>query len=299
MAMYNISPKEPDLVEFIIETSKRGDLTPQQSGSLIGRQIAVQKALELHLEGIEGEGPDFPRIFKGLKNSAVERLYLGGNLLGDSNLRSLAGVLKKTNIKLLDLSTNNITNVGAGALKQKLIGNKTMVALNLQHNSLSDEGIKELVDLGGRKEDQAQALEKLDVSSNGIGPAGILDLVEGIAENFPKLHILRLQNNQLGDKGAENLTRLPRKNHFTELDLSNNEIGDNGAKEVAKIIANASHLEKINLSGNRIGKEGFKALLSAIKKSHIKEVNLDHNGLDQKQLKKLQEALGKNKRHSA
>lgn len=299
MSMFNISPNEPDLVEFIIETSKRGDLTPQQSGSLIGRQIAAQKAVELHLEGIEGEGPDFPRIFKGLKNSQVERLYLRGNFLDDRNLSSLTGVLKKTKINLLDLSMNSITQVGAEALKQKLIGNNTIVVLNLHHNSLSDEGIKRLVDLGGRKEDQAQALEKLDVSSNEIGPAGALDLVEGIAENFPKLHILKLQNNHLGDKGAENLTRLPRKNHFTELDLSNNEIGDSGARAVAKIIANASHLEKINLSGNRIGKEGFKALLSAVKKSHIREVNLDLNGLEEKQLQKLAAALTKNKRHSS
>ena len=88
--------------------------------------------------------------------------------------------------------------------------------LNLQGNSISDEGVEFLAEAylhGQEKEgngpsrtgaqDVYACLQVLNLSDNSIGPAGVCSLSRAFcAGACPWLQILNLQKNRMGDEGA-------------------------------------------------------------------------------------------------
>ncbi|XP_068193850.1 MHC class II transactivator isoform X2 [Antennarius striatus] len=97
-----------------------------------------------------------------------------------------------------------------------------------------------------------------------------------LAEGVPavkKLHMLELE---LGpERGPLALPKLwellPGLHNLRHLDLENNKIGDNGAEELAEVVVSLFYLEVLNLSQNCIGDHGVKkvaAMLGKLPKLH-------------------------------
>ena len=86
------------------------------------------------------------------------------------------------------------------------------------------------------------------------------------AVNNYEVKVLWLNNNQLGDAGAEAIAGMLRTNHsLTLLELVGNKIGDAGAEAIgAMLCTNRSSLTKLNLHGNKISDDGKKALREAV-----------------------------------
>ena len=88
--------------------------------------------------------------------------------------------------------------------------------------------------------------ERLDLSSCKINDEAAGDLADALKEN-DYIKIVDLNNNAIGDKGAEKLAELM----LNELNLSNNKIGPIGCEALSQ-----STVTRLILTGNPIGPEG-------------------------------------------
>eukprot|EP00962_Isochrysis_galbana_P029600 scaffold9486_cov90-Isochrysis_galbana.AAC.2 len=109
----------------------------------------------------------------------------------------------------------------------------------------------------------------------------------------PKLRMLDLSCNSIGDEGARALVgALPRTTVLKGLSLGNNSIGDEGARALAGALPSATALEKLSLFNNSIGDEGARALAGALPRATaLKELYLNNNSIGAEGVRALAGAL--------
>ena len=79
------------------------------------------------------------------------------------------------------------------------------------------------------------------------------------------LALFRLENNNIGDRGAIALSKALEDNDtLLSLHLENNNISREGAYTLGEMISNKYKLSKLNLNLNPIGDEGFSRIARGI-----------------------------------
>ncbi|XP_049477179.1 nucleotide-binding oligomerization domain-containing protein 2 [Panthera uncia] len=131
------------------------------------------------------------------------------------------------------------------------------VALQLDHNSVGDVGVEQLLPC-------LDVCKALYLRDNNISDRGICKLVEH-ALHCEQLQKLALFNNKLTDGCAHSVARLLAcRQNFLALRLGNNHITASGAQVLAEgLRANAS-LQFLGFWGNKVGDEGAQALAEAL-----------------------------------
>jgi len=91
--------------------------------------------------------------------------------------------------------------------------------------------------------------------------------ISGALTMCPRLGVLALGKNNIGDEGAKILS-LSLMSHcaIATLDLRDNGIGSNGAGELAELCAQNTNVAELRLGGNEVGGTGAVALADAIDK---------------------------------
>ncbi|MBY0228887.1 MAG: TIGR02996 domain-containing protein [Gemmataceae bacterium] len=112
-------------------------------------------------------------------------------------------------------------------------------------------------------------LASLDLSDNGMEPAGLRALLAG--SDGPRT--LRLAWCWIGDEGASLLAGWPGLARVRRLDLSSCRIGNAGLKALAAS-PHLSSLEALDLSGNHFAASGMKALLRSPLESRLRWLSL-------------------------
>lgn len=236
--------------------------------SLANNQLGEDGALELAktrtIKYLSVENNHIPAqgIYALIKNTTLEGLFVGGNTINDTVLRSLsnnqtlhdlslincqiddegaqilANSYQYNKLSWLELGDNHIGLKGLKALSQV---SRNFGYLGLSSNNVTDEGVALI--------SQAAVLE-IDLSGNQISDVGVQALVKN--EYF---EVVYLFNNHIGDAGAIALANA----HLPELrflNLGMNKIGDAGA--VA--FANHPNLIGLFLYGNNLHDEAAFAL---------------------------------------
>lgn len=108
-----------------------------------------------------------------LKGSSVTAIQLRGSPLGQSGAAALVPALTK--LHTLGLGSCRVGDAGAKIIADVLLPASKLQSLDLAHNSLSDDGVRQLA--AALKKGAAEGgLQNLDLSWNGIGPRGELCL---------------------------------------------------------------------------------------------------------------------------
>lgn len=138
-------------------------------------------------------------------------------------------------------------------------------------------------------------LRQLDARYNGFGTRGARMLAEairgeGMAKALPKLTVLNLGTNALGDDGVRALARA-FPNAIESLDLSENQIGANGARALADVLAmRDTSLLTLDLRDNVVGNEGARALAAALRSNAtLRTLNLERNVISDEGARALSE----------
>jgi Ran GTPase-activating protein (RanGAP) involved in mRNA processing and transport len=124
-------------------------------------------------------------------------------------------------------------------------------------NWVADAGLMALAGAG------LPRLRRLDLSSNGIGPAGVSALAA--SPLVAQLDALLLSHNPVGPDGAGALAaseHLCERGHLTTVELYGCELGDAGVASLAAAPW-ASLLRRLYLGDNGIGEEGVEALVES------------------------------------
>ncbi|KAL1465590.1 hypothetical protein WDU94_005145 [Cyamophila willieti] len=126
------------------------------------------------------------------RNNSLTLLYLRKLKLSDHDVEDIcSGLNLHPDLKLLDLSCNNISDFGAGFIIKYAARNKRLRGLFLAHNRLSDDSSYSLSCIL-----PASKIAMLDVSYNDITDRGLLCFLD-ILGPAPQLHIL-LWGNKIG-----------------------------------------------------------------------------------------------------
>ena len=189
-------------------------------------------------------------------SSALTRLALSDNDLGDSGLSAVAAAAEGANaLADLDLSRNAGTGARRGwmgrsgnTLGSLIAVSTTLTALNLQWNTLAGPAALEIA----RALLRNTTLTSLNLGWNGFGKCGAVDvigraLVSGIGARVADCSAAARH----GGCGLR------------ELDLSFNAISDRQALQLAECLARNSRLLRLRLDGNPLMMSGVAALRRA------------------------------------
>jgi hypothetical protein len=212
-------------------------------------------------------------ILVGLRN-----LDLSGNRIGPSGAAHLSTFLKlhKT-IDFLDLSGNGIGSIGAEHLVRGLLPSKALRTLDLSDNDLGDSGVLALIPAL-----RTCRLLQLSLRNNGISEIGVWEELAEFLSGDPKLEVLELSENGLGDAGATVLaSSLSGNKTLRHLILRKCRIGNAGAKALAGHLSRNTELWVLNLAGNRDMKdEGAVAFAGLIaKNTSLRFLDLSYSGM--------------------
>ncbi|KAI8597484.1 hypothetical protein EDD21DRAFT_407566 [Dissophora ornata] len=182
--------------------------------------------------------------------------------IGASDFRELVKSLKTNNpLTTLNLQHNSIGNEGALALSEALKTNITLITLNLWRNSIEKEGALALSEALKTN----TTLTTLNLWSNSIKKEGALALSEALKTNTT-LTTLDLQYNSIGKEGALALSEALKTNTtLTTLYLGSNWIVKEGALALSEALKTNTILTILDLGNNSIENEGALALSEALK----------------------------------
>lgn len=116
------------------------------------------------------------------------------------------------------------------------------------------------------------SLISLELDGCELGPDGaaVLGRALGTPSRCAPLTQLRLEYNQIGERGAKELVKgLPANNVLKALYLGTNLLGEVGARAVGNALALNSTLETLDISDNAIGSGGMRSILEGVRAQHV------------------------------
>ncbi|XP_055268776.1 nucleotide-binding oligomerization domain-containing protein 2 isoform X2 [Moschus berezovskii] len=229
-----------------------------------------------------------------LAQEAVRRLNVGHLKLtfchvGPAECAALAFVLRHLRRPVaLQLDHNSVGDIGVEQLLPCL---GICRALYLRDNNISDRGICKLVEHALR----CEQLQKLALGNNHITAAGAKVLAQGLRTNN-SLQFLGFWGNQVGDEGAQALAAaLGHHQSLRWLSLVGNNIGSVGAQALALMLEKNMALEELCLEGNHVQDEGVCFLARGLaRNSSLKVLKLSNNHITSLGAEALLRALEKN-----
>jgi Ran GTPase-activating protein (RanGAP) involved in mRNA processing and transport len=210
------------------------------------------------------------------------QLELTGSKLTNSDLHSISTYLKYAKrLKILDLSSNTITEDGALYLGEALRLNNTIEELNLSHNNLAS-GTKYIV----KSLISNKTLRAFNLSKNGIEDKDI-ECFDTLWNTMRTLQVdIDLSSNKITDTGAGVLANLLKNTHLLlSLSLNDNSIKEKGAIAVSEALKSNNSLEELCLNNNPLG-DGLPYLLRVLIKNRtlthfeVSDVELNNEGLN-------------------
>lgn len=139
------------------------------------------------------------------------RLDLHKNLLQDEGVKALMHeVHKSKSIVELNLASNEISNEGMIAIFQGLVGNESIVSLNIStiegvaRNRISVSGVAELRNMLRFN----NFLELVDLSSIGLGNAGLDAICDALLGSTIKKQLLSQSNSGFTNNGGASGSRV-------------------------------------------------------------------------------------------
>jgi hypothetical protein len=232
-------------------------------------------------------------------------LLLGGNKLKDEDLKDDGRLALSSFNKLtrLDVGNNNLSVVNINVnekvyrpIVERFVSKKDVssgISVSFAGNSLLSWQIVG----GGKKykEEWANVMMTSTAVENNIKVVGSdwgATEITKLALLLPDLnvHLLLLNNNKFGDKGAKAIAAALPNSKVTVLILNDNKIGDEGAKAIAAALPN-SKVTELYFWSNQIGDEGAKAIAEALPNSKVTRISLWDNQISDEGAKSIAAAL--------
>ena len=221
-------------------------------------------------------------------NTSLEGLCLGGN-----NLQSSVGVILQalkgvSNVKVLDLDDNNMSEEVASDLADVIKNNVQLEELHLFNNKLQSSCTVILQALKRNSN-----LKKLNLSDNNMTGKVVYDLADVIANNT-SLEWLYLGGNNLQSSAGVILQALKGDSNVKVLDLNDNNMSEEVASDLADVIKNNAQLEELRLFNNKL-QSSCTVILQALKRnSNLKTLNLNGNNMTGKVVYDLADVIANN-----
>mmetsp|Transcript_46545 Transcript_46545/g.90948 ORF Transcript_46545/g.90948 Transcript_46545/m.90948 type:complete len:918 (+) Transcript_46545:35-2788(+) len=220
----------------------------------------------LYLSGNAIGGVGAAAIAEALRGGCgVRRLHLTANGIGPLGVTAIAGAAanigENSGLRELYAGGTEMGAEGCRAVSDMVGASESLQVLNLSDNCLGDDDLTYLAAaISGNK---AVPLEVIQLSFNSLTCVGVESLMNGIWGS-PTLREVRLDNNRIGDRGAQLVAVVSTSVDLEILDLGFNNLSPVGIKALMKALANNSSLQSLTLSGNPLDTGASKAVAYAL-----------------------------------
>jgi Ran GTPase-activating protein (RanGAP) involved in mRNA processing and transport len=184
------------------------------------------------------------------------------------------------NVKVLDLSGNNLDAKGAGMLATTISKSLNLLeALKLNGCQLGNKGVISVLE-STRDKKHFNVLELEDCK---MSEQGTTYLARYLTENR-NVKEINLSNNKLDAKAIENIFKSLESNQKLEkVNISNNQLPSKAGIKLAALISACKNLIEVDASGNKFGSDVLPPLGSALRSNtSIQVINLSDNVMGHK-----------------
>ncbi|KAF9121006.1 NACHT, LRR and PYD domains-containing protein 3 [Mortierella sp. GBA39] len=219
------------------------------------------------------------------KNQSLIELDLSENQLGPKAIHSLQQTMvrlqkdKACNIRRLDLSNNDINDVGCISIAKIILGT-SIVQLDLSFNKISDWGASTIL---AAFESNELTLKEINMEANPLTFAGGVDLCKILVLSQSRITHLDLRGAKVTDVGVPYLAEALKSHHcpVVSLNLYDCQLTDTGVLKLAiKLSVNRS-LRVLGLGRNCVGDMGILALSQGLcLNSYLEELDLSENEVE-------------------
>eukprot|EP01028_Stygiella_incarcerata_P013897 TRINITY_DN858_c0_g1_i5.p1 TRINITY_DN858_c0_g1~~TRINITY_DN858_c0_g1_i5.p1 ORF type:complete len:470 (-),score=74.09 TRINITY_DN858_c0_g1_i5:904-2313(-) len=235
------------------------------------------------------------------QNQSIQHFHLRYAGLNLHRMKNLVDVLiKRRNMKELDVAHNEIEGNEAFEIARLLEHNSSIVALNLEYNCIPQEGIHAIIRSGVHLKDLNLTANRvtnwgerlrarktfetiscivfLNIENIEIDGQATEGLAIGIGRNS-SLKTLILSSNGLMDKGIATLVKGFKVNQSLEnLDVSFNNIESGGMSALSRVFQRHPSLRSLCMKGNRIGDKGIRGVARLLRGTvKLKSLDLSSN----------------------
>ncbi|KAH8355695.1 hypothetical protein KR200_005305 [Drosophila serrata] len=239
----------------------------------------------IHLNLMQLPSEFFAMLCLNAKNMDVMELCLDGTPLSDEDVRLLrkfllvSKTLRVLSVNHCSLTQYNFALIADGLHKSEKVKRFSANRLLGGHLTLDTEKIMSIISsVLMQKRLQSLCLELCELTAQDMIP-----IAEHLACKKSKLQHLRLSSNKIGPDGVLFLLRgIIAGGGFLEvLDISSNSIGTHGGEWVAKYLVSCLMLKELYLTNNDIGAEAINRILTTRRKRcHLDRLTLYGNEFD-------------------
>ena len=227
-------------------------------------------------------------LWDGSNYSTPDSLNLPGHCDGDAVLFIAFGLYNNRTICTLDISNNNISDLGTQEIAKALHENTTLQTLNVSYNIIKVDGARAIA--GALRANKA--LQNLDISNNSMRIVGAKVMAEALYENRT-LQKLDFSNSNILNDGAIAISECIKKNSaLQQLVISGNNVNVEGAIKIAEAVKINTTLQNLDISNNGISNDGAKFISDCLKHNHcLQELNLSKSEMTNEGVKQLSEGI--------
>ena len=262
------------------------------------------KLKELDLSDNNLHAEEISKIFNKLNVSTLIRFNFCCNNITDKAADDMATFLSRNkNLKMLDLSHNNLQTSGAIKIFRTTLTKLTI--FNISCNSIAIEAVDDFsVFLSNNTK-----LEVLDLSCNDLQELGFTNICRVLQGNFT-LFSLKISNNSGIKEAADDLAlvlfhsillqeldlscnnlstsdaikifkEMKNISNLVTLNISHNIITDEAAEDIGIVLSHNNKLQLLDLSYNYFRSEGFDRIFGCLKNiMYLKKLNISCNEID-------------------
>ena len=210
-------------------------------------------------------------------NHFLEQLWLDGNMLMTTGVVIIASALKKhSNLRLLSLSNNEITEDAAEEISAIVNSNTLLGGLLLGNNLLQSVGTCEITR-------SLATVQTLELTNNCIDETAADELAVSLS-NCTCLKLLYLGDNDLGNAGVVKICQAVQSILILQvLSLNNNNITTEAASEICNVIKTNTNLDILLLGGNDLQTNGVLQIADTVKNNNptMQLLSLSDNNVDE------------------
>ena len=249
-----------------------------QVGQCIGqkRDHIVIDTLILKENGIRGQGclnlvNSMLGVSTGveqLRSLNLIKLDVSKNRIGMDGAKAIVKLLnaKGSKLQFLNVSDNNLGNLGAKPLLYAIANNSTLTTVDLSRNNISNGN---MVAYMLKKNTHAT---KFDISWNLLRGKDAVQVASSFVDNYVVEQIC-LQFNAFGAFGAIALARAATSNHMLQnINLGYNGVTSQCCEELASLLREG-HFQCFVLDGNPLGAQGIKTIANKKKTDMVISMN--------------------------
>ncbi|KAG0298180.1 NACHT, LRR and PYD domains-containing protein 3 [Linnemannia gamsii] len=255
----------------------------QAVGGLMADRVCRIQYLNLGSNRLGFEG--ITQLAGLYKNESLIELDLSENQLGPKAIHSLQQTMvrlqkdKACNIRRLNLSNNDINDVGCISIAKIILGT-SILQLDLSFNKISDWGASTIL---AAFESNELTLKEINMEANPLTFAGGVDLCKILVLSQSRITHLDLRGAKVTDVGVPYLAEALKSHDcpIVSLNLYDCQLTDTGILKLAIKLAVNQSLRVLGLGRNCVGDMGVLALSQGLcLNNYIEELDLSENEVE-------------------